>query len=173
MPVWKTTDELRPGQTTDPILWQEDWTGPLPEVTIADMQAIQGTKRSKRVYTYGHTGSFRDGRCPHFISTRTGYQMHVDIGFVRFTHQVVLRNDGFQVCGLMGGARRPQPRGVVYCLDTWSPHQVIRDDRLTNCGIYKLQAAVDADQPLTPEQVLDALTPLLAGRSPHLERLPA
>ena len=171
MAFWKAGDELGPGQSPNPILWQQVWLGPpLPEVTDEDMRAIQGEGKGKRVYTYGHNGSRSNGRLPHFISTRTGYALHVDVGFVRFTHQVVLRNDGFQVCGLKGVADHPQGRGQVYCLDTWSPHQVVRDDRLPNHGIYKLQAAVDAEVPLTVEQVIERLTPLLSEPMAYVER---
>jgi hypothetical protein len=167
---WGENDQLGPGQSPMPIVWQQAWPDELDDVTDDDMVQIQGEGKASRVYTYGHQGSRANGRHPHYISTRTGYPLHVDVGFVRFTHQVVLRNDGFMVCGLAGTTKHPQPKGTVYCLDTHSPHQVIRDTRLPQVGLYKLQAAVDADRPLTLAEVQEALAKLLAEPHGWVER---
>lgn len=189
MPDWKHYHQLGPHQSPRPILWQHRWEDfsdlELPEITNEDMHVIQGDGTAQRVFTYGHAkGNKRDGTDPHFITTRTSYQLHTDTGFVRFTHQVVLRNDGFLVGGLAVAAALQdaaaggkltlpvaQPVGSMYCLDTHSPHGVFRDDRLPQAGIYKLQAVVDADHPLTPEQVVKALTPLLSEPKSHITRL--
>jgi len=153
------------------MVWRSEWPATaiaLPEVTDADLRAIHGEGRGSRVFTYGHGGNRRNGRIPHFISTRDGYSMHVDVGFVRFTHQVVLRNDGFLVRGLADEDWFPaQRRGTMYCLDTHSPHCIVRDRRWDD-GRFKLQAAVDADEPMSPDEVVAALTPLLSVPAPHL-----
>src|SRR5262245_34051264 len=104
MPDWKHYHQLGPHQSAMPILWQHRWEEfselVLPVIDDADMVTIQGPGESQRVFTYGHArGNKRDGSDPHFITTRTSYQLHTDTGFVRFTHQVVLRNDGFLVGG--------------------------------------------------------------------------
>ena len=59
----------------------------------------------------------------------------------------------------------PLQRGVMYCLDAHSPHQVVPDKRLLFAGkpAYKVQVAVDTNEPLSPEEVWEAVAPMLAG----------
>lgn len=171
MPAWPDQAELGPRQTANPILWQTEWKGPLPAVTADQLLAIHGPGKGHRVLTYGHAGgNKRNGRDPHFITTRSGYGMHTDDGFVRFTHQVVLYNGGWNVHGLAGQGD-PQRRRAVYCLDTWSPHIIAPDPRL-GTGIYKLQAAVDSDRPMTFAEVVEALTALLSVKDAHMQAAP-
>lgn len=175
MPNWTKKDQLKPGMTTQPLLWVNRWEdltqAQLPAVTEADCQEIFGdTGTTRRLRTFGHEhGNPRNGRDPHFITIRNGYPMHWDPGFVRFTHHVVLLNQGYAVTGIAGIEAELMTSGAMYCIDSHSPHAVIRDPRLEDEGIYKLQAAVDADQPLDPLAVVQLLTPLLTSSpQPHL-----
>lgn len=166
MPLWKKTDELRPGMTTQPILWTSQWdhlsSVPLPDVTAADVQSVFGDDGTgKRLQTFGHmNGNYRDGRDPHLIAIRSGYGMHHDPGFVRYTHHVVLLNEGFHVNGLSGFIGEPMGFGAMYAIDSHSPHQVIPDPRLGD-GRLKIQLAVDADSPLGPVEVVQKLEPFV------------
>ena len=166
MPPWPPDRELRIDQSANPIVWctHPRTTEDLPEVTDADIDTMFGDfgATSRRIITYGHVVP-KDKHSAHFLATRRGLKMHTDPGYVRFTHHLVLRNDGLGITGLSATVRYPTfERGALYCLDSWSPHCVDWDDRLPRTGLYKVQAAIDADYPMSVEEVLDELAPLLA-----------
>lgn len=165
MPPWPKDRPLGTRQVADPIYW----TTPcplllaelLPEVADEDLAVIYGDwgRTTSRIRTYGHLVP-GDKRAAHFLTTRRGLPMHTDTGYTRFTHHLILRNDGLRIHGLADPDRAPLTPGTLYCLDTWSPHTVVRDTRL-GAGLYKLQAAVDDDRPLDPDEVTMRLLPLL------------
>jgi hypothetical protein len=147
---WPRDGELSPDQTGHPVLWHAylkelGYHIQLPKLSarwFADFWGDQ--KESRRLKSFGYqTG--KDSTTPHFLCTRGGYQMHTDPGFTRYALQLQLYNDGFLLCGLKD---RPAEMpvffpGLVILLDTWSPHQVIRDPRLANEGSNKLLCGID------------------------------
>lgn len=162
MVAWKEGATLRIDQAARPILWERRLDVDLPSVSDEDLAAIMGDggSRSRRIVTFGHTVP-NDRAAPHFLLTRAGTPLHTDPAYVRFTHHVVLRNEGMGIRGLSGAfTEEPLSRGAFYCLDSWSPHEVAPDERLPQVGLYKCQMAVDSPEPLTPEEALLRMTPM-------------
>ena len=88
--------------------------------------------------------------------------MHRDPGYLRYTHHIIVRNDGFRIRGLSDTLHPTMEPGAMYCLDAVSPHQVVTDNRLTSeRPIYKLQIAIDSNEIMEPLAVLAACAPLL------------
>lgn len=151
---------LKTSERGMPIMW---FVGPLPlrtglpDVSTGALELIFGPGTSRKLKSWAHD---QDG--VHWLGTRTGTFMHQDTTFTRYTHHLLLRNDGYRIRGLDDTERHPlMVPGVMYCLDTHSPHQVVADDRLSpEAGkpVYKLQIAVDRDEPLSPQEAW----PLLA-----------
>jgi len=118
--------------------------------------------RGIKLRSFGHD---EDG--VHWLLTRAGTPLHYDPAYARYSHQLVLRNDGNRLRGLPRYDERadwhpPLWPGTMYALDTHSPHQGTKDPRMDPPGVVlKLVIAVDRDELLTPRQVLPMLTPFL------------
>lgn len=153
---------LRPGERPMPIVWlRGPMTLPLhPDVSDEALEVVFGPGGSRKLKSWGH-----DERGVHWLATRNGSFMHQDLTYVRYTHHLLLRNDGWRLRGFVDDERPPVlVVGHMYCLDTHSPHQVVRDDRLfQESGLphYKLQLAVDRPEPLSPEEAWALLAPRL------------
>lgn len=141
---------MRPDQRPMPIVWM---VGPVrlplvPDVSDAALELVFGPGTSRRLKSWGH-----DDEGVHWLSTRSGTSMHTDVAYSRYTHHLLLRNDGYRLRGWVDAERHPVlVPGMMYCLDTHSPHQVVPDDRMepeTGRPVYKVQVAVDRDEPLT------------------------
>lgn len=156
-----------------PLVWAEQ-RGPLPQPTPDTSDAVLelafGEGKSRKLKSWGHypEDSSVGEVHPHWLVTRGGTAMHTDPAYARYTHHLILRNDGFALRGADESPRgdlaaMPLKVGAMYCLDAHSPHQVVPDPRLTFLGkpIYKVQAAVDTDQPLDPDEVWDLLLPMI------------
>jgi hypothetical protein len=150
---------LKPGERLDPLIWLD---GPIPiELpTYSDdmLNEVYGGKG--RIRSWGH-----DDEGVHWLTTRRGTTLHRDPAYTRYTHHLLLRNDGFRLRGLLDDPDdRPQlVAGHLYCLDTHSPHQVTVDTRFqVPDPVYKFQLAVDRDQPLQPAEALNLLVARLA-----------
>lgn len=149
---------LQPGQRAYPVLWAEPWPAvTLPTVTDDLLVDRFDTKNTRRLRTWGHGGPFRT----HWIAVRAGTPMHIDPGFERYTHQLVVRNDGWKIHGMESLQREhpPMPRSTFVCVDTHSPHKLSRDRRLGG-GLWYVALVVDDDGPLSPH---DAWARLLQG----------
>jgi hypothetical protein len=158
---------LQDGERTDPVLWIE--TVPqddlamlrLTDVSDAVMHRYIGPGKGRKIKSFGHDA---EGR--HFLLTRAGTPVHNDKTYTRYSHQLVIRNDGNRLRGL---PRFDKPLahpklvpGVMYCLDTHSPHQGLPDDRFpTRSGMMKAVIAVDRDNPMTPADFLALIRPWL------------
>ena len=83
--------------------------------------------------------------------------MHTDPKYPRFSWHLILHNGGFRICGLSDELMPPLVPGVVYLIDTHSPHEVTRDHRLPKISNYKLQLAIDSDVPMPAASATRAL----------------
>ena len=157
---------LQPDDRPNPVVWYVRTQVLEHGVDVGDevMRHHFGTGRGKRIKSFGH-----DPEGVHFLLTRDGTIVHTDKAYTRFTHQLVLRNDGNRLRGLarLDGPEHtwhpPLTVGSMYCLDTHSPHQGLKDPRL-NPGpspIYKAVIAVDRDEWLPPPEAWRLLLRLL------------
>ena len=142
---------LRPDQVPVPIRWwvrsPVEAVPPAPDTTLE--AAFGGPTRSRKLRSWGH-----DPDGVHWLATVNGTILHTDPAYRRYTFHLVVRNDGWRIRGISDEHHPPMTPGALYCLDTHSPHAVVRDDRLpwTPPG-YKLQIALDADEILTAQEV--------------------
>ena len=124
--------------------------------------------RGIKLRSFGH-----DADGVHWLITRAGTPLHHDPAYARYSHQLVLRNDGNRIRGLPRYDERdrwhpPLVPGMMYALDTHSPHQGTKDPRMRPPGVVlKLVIAVDRDELLTPEQAYPLLARLLGAELPE------
>lgn len=154
-------------QHDPPILWMINRPSSLkfvPPVTDSELDVVFGSGRSQKIKSFGH-----DDDAVHWLVTRSGTDLHVDNSYARYSHHLLIRNDGMRIRGL-SDARDTEDNwhpvmvpGVMYCLDTHSPHRVLHDPRLTESvgRGYKVQVAVDREQPLEPKEAWALLSPWL------------
>jgi hypothetical protein len=156
---------LQDFQRAGPVVWVSEprVLSRIPDVSDETLTAIFDDKRTRRLKSWGH-----DETGAHWLVTRSGLPLHHDIGFTRYTHQLIIRNDGWRLAGLDEQLDLPPLMpGVMDCLDTHSPHKVVRDERFGDSkkALYKVMLVVDRDEPLTEEQVWDILSPRLNDES--------
>jgi hypothetical protein len=153
------TDEDR----ADPVVWI---TKPGVDVSATrvgpDVVApLMGDGSSRKLKSLGHA---ENGA--HFLLTRGGTSLHTDKAYARYSHQLVIRNDGNRLRGFEDTEQSewhmPMVPGVMYCLDTHSPHQGLRDKRMFGVTpIIKVVLAVDRQHILDPAEALALLMPLV------------
>lgn len=120
--------------------------------------------RSRKLKSVGH-----DADGVHLLITRAGTPLHTDTAYARYSHQLVLRNDGNRVRGTDDtGWHPPMVPGVMYALDTHSPHQGLPDPRMISPhragagpAIVKVVIAVDRDELLSPDDAWPLLRRML------------
>lgn len=155
---------LKPGERPVPIVWMTAAVElpRIPDVSDVVLNEVFGPGRSRKIKSWGHNNVGA-----HWLVTRGGTLFHNDLTYSRYTHHLLLRNDGWRIRGMADESSRwhpPMVTGVVYCLDTHSPHQVIWDERLDKTGVgYKAQIAVDRDEPMNPADAWTALATKLRG----------
>lgn len=165
----RTDAPLEAGWNPVPVLWAVTTTAasrPMPDCTDTVLDRYLRPGDARTLLSFGHD---EDG--VHILLTRAGTPLHRDPAYARYSHQIILRNDGNRVRGLPaydteGDRHPPMVRGLMYALDTHSPHQGLPDPRMQNprpgTPIVKAVIAVDRDDLLTPEQAW----PLLARYLP-------
>lgn len=158
MTAWRDSDVLAGDQTACPVLWSVRLDlARTPDVSDAAMVRLYGdVKRHQRLRTWGHPEGEDPDLAVHYLSTRGGTNLHIDPGYLRYSHQLTIRNDGFVQHGIDPGCLPPpMVVGTLSCLDTHSPHKVAPDPRLLGVGaprpLYKVAIVVDRAEPLTPE----------------------
>lgn len=169
--------ELDAGQFAQPVLWLAKPTIDVSRIDTSDevMDYFLGEGAGNAIKSFGHdpiTGV-------HFLLTRKGTTVHTDKAYLRYTHQLVLRNDGNRVRGLprydhQENWHEPMEPGTLYCLDTHSPHQGIADTRFPKRAQLrgmKAVIAVDRNVPLDPEEALALLRPWV-DRATQLRSVP-
>jgi hypothetical protein len=163
LPAFKTDTPLRDSWNAIPVLWSVTTTATqMPDCSDPVIEKYLGPGNARTIKSFGH-----DGDGVHFLLTRAGTPLHNDSAYARYTHQVVIRNDGNRIRGLPAYDTEdmwhpPMLPGVMYALDTHSPHQGLPDSRMgaraRGTAVLKAVIAVDRDELLTPEQAW----PLLA-----------
>lgn len=165
------------GQNPMPVLWMVGLKA-RPDQTLYSDEALAPflpPGRGIALRAFGH-----DEDSVHWLLTRAGTPLHTDPRYARYSYQLVLRNDGGRVRGLprYDQEHPPMRPGVMYCLDTHSPHQGLRDERLgTPKVVHKLVAAVDSDTLVEAPVVWPLLRrflgrPLPAGLDPEYTAAP-
>jgi hypothetical protein len=160
---------LRSDQLKDPVIWTqsmpEQFRSLLGRIDTSDaaMAPFIPDGKGMALKSFGHSG-----QGVHFLLTRAGTTVHTDPAYTRYSHQLVLRNDGNRIRGLPrydseDPTRWHQPflPGVMYALDTHSPHQGLGDIRIAPKPGLKAVLAVDRDDVLSPEEVWQLLRPWL------------
>jgi hypothetical protein len=157
---------LQAGDRANPVVWivHTRVLGHRVDVSDTALEALVGEGKSRRLKSLGHG----EGGA-HFLITRGGTSLHTDKAYARYSHQLVLRNDGNRLRGLVDLPQSewdtPLVRGVMYCLDTHSPHQGLPDPRMApdrKAPMWKVVAAVDRmDEELSPAEAFSLLMPLL------------
>ena len=172
MGSWKPEDGYGPDGRSNPVMWLAPpgpysmgaVIGPLSRQRV---ESVFGDgKATRRISTYGHLGEQRDKKeRPHFLCMRGGVPMHLDPGFTRYSHHLILWNEGYRTTGPRDEPYPPLVAGTLYALDTHAPHAVVPDIRL-GTGPYKLDAVIDSDELMGPGEVAFALREFLAASPP-------
>jgi hypothetical protein len=153
----KPDAELAAGQFSFPMLWAVMTTAlPVGDYSDAALAPFLPPGQGRALRSFGH-----DADSVHWLLTRGGTPLHTDPAYARYSHQLVVRNDGNRLRGLPRfDQEHPILRpGLMYCLDTHSPHQGLPDPRmLPPKVVIKLVVAVDSDRLMQAEEAL----PLLA-----------
>jgi hypothetical protein len=163
--------ELGQDQAAMPVLWLtstlavDKATGDYSDEALA---RLLPAGRGRVLRSFGH-----DGDGVHWLLTRGGTALHSDPAYARYSHQLVLRNDGNRLRGLPRFDAEefwhpPMVAGMMYALDTHSPHQGLPDPRLDPPKtVLKLVIAVDRDELIHPAQVWPLLGRLLHRELPE------
>lgn len=153
---------LSAGQHAVPVCWLVQ-TAEVPEGhPDAELAALMPPRPRQVLRSFGH-----DADGVHWLLTRGGTPLHRDPAYARYSHQLVLRNDGGRVRGLPRFDDRrnwhpPMVPGSMYALDTHSPHQGLPDPRMAPPKVItKLVIAVDRDELLKPAEAWPLLRRLL------------
>jgi hypothetical protein len=161
--------KLAADQRSNPVLW----VLPAPAALWPLLRRIDVGDEAMRAYlpdgngmalkSFGHTTSG-----VHFLLTRKGTTVHTDKAYTRYSHQLVLRNDGNRIRGLPRYDSPDQTRwhppllpGTMYALDTHSPHQGLHDPRIAPAPGMKAVIAVDRDTPIDPADAWALFLPWL------------
>lgn len=110
-----------------------------------------GFGRSKRLQTWARRCDDLNG--PHWIGVRNGSVWRADRGH-RYTHHLVVRNDGWRCTNAMHDDATWKP-GTVFCVDAHSQLGLKREDG--GKGMFYLAACIDSTTPLSLEQTLPRL----------------
>lgn len=147
---WPRSKGLQAGQVSRPVLWRVE--GVASKVPAAPVDRLLEVMGAKRLGTWGHGGAQRGAPTrgpatpslePHWIGVRGGLGLHTDPRYARYSFQLVVRNDGWNVQGLEFDHGEPFRPGDLYCLDTHSPHCLVKDDRI-GAGPWFVALVVDA-----------------------------
>lgn len=161
-----TTLTAAPDAVAVPVLWLVATRAQITaDCSDAALARFLPSGRSRKLKSVGH-----DADGVHLLITRGGTPLHTDTAYARYSHQLVLRNDGNRVRGTDETAEwhPPMTPGVMYALDTHSPHQGLPDPRLVSPhmagagpAIVKVVIAVDRDELLTPGEAWPLLKRML------------
>lgn len=135
---------LKDWQKDDPLIWSRQIRLEIKSDYSEMLLSVFGSGKSRRLITWERNESDFNG--PHWIGVRNGTPLHTDPRYQRYTHQLVVRNDGFDLGGF-GDARHSIATGTLFCMDTHSPHAIVKNDR--NTGLYYLAASMDSKEVLS------------------------
>lgn len=98
MPTVGSDYQLGDDQADPPILWMVPRPQSLtftPTVTDGELDVAFGAGKSQKIKSFGH-----DDNLVHWLATRSGTDLHVDKSYERYTHHLIVRNDGMRIRGL-------------------------------------------------------------------------
>lgn len=159
--------KLKEGQLSYPVLWHEQIASPDADMfptnrALEILIGVFGEGKSQRLQTFERAKEDRNG--PHWIGLRSGVGLHLDVGFPRYTHQLVVYNDGWGLTGITGKLSYKIPRFAAFCCDTHSPHQVIPDESLGR-GLFYLAASMDSEKRLEPYETIHHLMKFVKAKA--------
>jgi len=161
---WKTGQELTEDQRDQPVLWRRYCESiQISKSTICTLvaSAFPDGKKSKSLKTWGRDREYPNG--PHWIGVRNGTTLHIDPRYPRYTHQLVVHNVGWYVSGIKQEIDSdPFIEGTLFCLDTHSPHILLRDTRLGE-GLFYLALSMDSSDPIPDSTVVRELSRFAAN----------
>lgn len=157
---WKKDQPLRDGMREWPVVWHVTVdVSDLFEPSEADCIEAFRRLNGKRLQTWGRAHD-AGGKTilyddPHWIAVNKGTSLHTDPKFPRYTHQLKLRVDDHIYCrGVGDHAPVRLYRGMLYCLDTHSPHQIFMDrPKGYNGPGWNVSASLDSREPWLPSEV--------------------
>ena len=147
---------MRADQIDPPVVWR----AVVPLLFMDDGKArrmlddVFGPGKTKRLQTWARPTDSPNG--PHWIGVRNGTPLHIDPRYPRYTHQLIVLNEGWTLAGMSRKhAARPFLVGDVFCCDTHSPHILMREQAST--GSWYLAASIDSPTPLGLHDVAEPL----------------
>ena len=156
MPFVKWDAELKEDQRRNPVM--EFWM--LSKVLIGHLEVITD-EMAEAKFPSGKASLQTWGRTPktkvfdeHYIGIRKPIGLHEDRGFPRYTLQIMLRTDGLIMRG-RDEVETPLVRGMVYQLDTHSPHEVYSPTP-KNGGMF-VALSMDSHEPMDSGQIFPRL----------------
>lgn len=161
--------ELAPDHHPVPVMWFVKIPAPPGDFSDEALARFLPPGRGRTLRSFGH-----DDMDVHWLLTRAGTPLHHDPAYPRYSHQLVLRNDGTRIRGLPRYDERsnwhpPLVPGAMYLLDTHSPHQGLPDPRMSPPPVVtKLAIAVDLHEPLSPDQAWPLLRRLVGADLPEV-----
>ena len=154
---------LKGNQIPNPVLYTQHV--PLPEgcwvPTKEDMRNVFGGD-GKYIKTVGSRGSSMEGA--HYLAVQKGVSLHTDPGFPRYTHQLVVHSDGYNVHG-KNKVGTPLIRGTFFLMDTHSPHALGEIEGGTH--MWYVAASIDNKKPQSPEAMITKLVKFLIEARPE------
>lgn len=146
---------LKPGQLECPVVWRSSFpvtfTAVASDRFLAMLLQVFGPGRSKRLQTWDRAPEDPDG--PHWIGVRNGTPLHTDPRYPRYTHQLIVLNQGWTLSGITRQvSKTPFKVGESFCCDTHSPHILLREPGPEK-GFFYLAASIDAREVLPPAKV--------------------
>jgi hypothetical protein len=168
MPRVNYSDPLAAHMASNPVIHHqkvelgEDVWNP----TDADMLAVFGNPENRYLRAWCRTGDpakplacLTQEMQAHYLGAQVNVPLHIDVSFLRYTMQLILRVDEFELHG-HDRIGLPLERGTYFLADTHSPHAVMaRPDAKTRPRLY-VSASVDSAQPHPPEEVIPVLLAL-------------
>lgn len=148
--------ELGPDQRACPVVYA--CTIPLPSSVLypSDDELEQIFKTKAFVLQTWARSTDAEGKTiltddPHWIAVRGSTPLHFDPKYPRYSHHLKVRVDPNIVCRGLDKRELPLSRGLFYCLDTHSPHQVLSKDK----GIrWNVACSIDSHAVIQPETIL-------------------
>lgn len=170
MPWVKYTDKLENHAYPNPVLLcKEVDLGDLWTPNEEELVRIFGDKKSNYLKSWGRVGKKTNEMDAHYLGAKMGVKLHTDPGFLRYTHQIMIHVDEFELHGV-NKVPTNLYRGTYFLVDTWSPHAVVARADAKSTPEYYVAASCDSKMPRDLDEVLPRLLKFIAG-GPRLELL--
>lgn len=149
MDIKRENYTLRKDQRGNPLLWViSGFQSEIKIPTLDDsylLDVFDNSKRRRLKTWLEHEVTHKDEVFqPHLIGVCKKTPLHIDPGYQRYTHQLVLRCDNLALSGWDRQATRIQA-GDVFSLDTHSPHELVPE--CESSGIWYCAVSIDSGKP--------------------------